>query len=168
MGDGDSKRLQDAVHVLASLAALGPGRDHIIAHVVESEQDAFASPSEAIASVFEDPEFLPGPHLMPGGQGERRMRGIVRLATARLSPILGRLPPSSCGSAGVWGRPSAWRMTSSQTETTAIWLNSFWVSRMREYARFGLKKRMPRLMDNCGQSKSPRPRVRVTNRAETQ
>ena len=85
IGDGDSKRLQDAVHVLASLAALGPGRDHIIAHVVESEQDAFASPSVAIASVFEDPEFLPGPHLMPGGQGDRVIevfKGLCRTSNA--------------------------------------------------------------------------------------
>ncbi len=69
--DIDGERYRDCVLTLAALAAIGPGRDHLIAGVIGLEHEEPLSPSEAIERVFEDSDFLPGSHVMPGGEGDR-------------------------------------------------------------------------------------------------
>lgn len=84
-GENEIDRCREALLSLASLAAIGPGRDHIIASVIGLEEAEPLSPSVAIECVFEDADFLPGSHLMPGGEGDRAiavLAGVWRHANA--------------------------------------------------------------------------------------
>ncbi|MCT2149866.1 hypothetical protein M3D48_04410 [Dermabacter vaginalis] len=76
---GIAERYREAVLTLASLAVLGPGRDHIIASVIGLDEEEPLSPSYAIERVFDDPEFFPAAHLMPGGEGDRLINALAEI-----------------------------------------------------------------------------------------